>query len=409
MKRLPFFVFGLLICSSVFGQSVAIPVITPVPGSYPNSVSVTITDATPGAKIYYTTDGTVPTVNSKWYTGPFTLTANATVQAMAALANSGVAMSAFAVTTCLTSGTAWKSATFPTPQTGNFQIDFDATPSAVAMDSVVGVSSAAATAYGQLSMGVRFSTSSNIDAISGTGYTPTQAISYVVGHKYHFTLTVTGGTYSASVDGKVIGSNLPFRAAATTLGQLSYVAEVGSVSICNLKVSVFSPPAVVPIVVVTTSLPAAKYGIAYSTILTAGGGKAPYSWTATGLPAGMALSASGILSGTPTLTGNFNVTATDALAAKVSENLTLSVSPKPVHQVLLSWVAPTLSTGVTGYNVYRAGVKLPGNPVSVTTFTDLSVTAGANYCYIVTSVGGTITSPLESGPSSQVCATVPVP
>jgi hypothetical protein len=402
MARLPFLVLGLLICSSVFGQSVAIPVITPPPGTYNNNVTVTITDATPGATIYFTTDGSVPTLNSTKYTGPFVVSANANVQAIAALSNSGVALSVFAVTTCLTSGTAWKSAALATPQAGNFQIDFDATPSALAMDSVIGVSASPASAYSQLSMGVRFSTRSNIDAINSTGYTPTQAIPYVAGTKYHFTLQVAGATYTALVNSQTIGTNLPFRSAATTLTQLSYVAEIGSASICNLKISAYTPPP--SLVFVTTSLPAAKYGIAYTTILTAGGGKVPYSWAATGLPAGMALNSTGTLSGTPTVGGAFTVTATDSNQSRVIENLTLTVSLKPVHSVALSWVAPTST--VAGYQPYRGGVKLATVPVVGTTFLDSNVTAGANYCYTVTSVDS---SGAESVPSSQACVTIPIP
>jgi Chitobiase/beta-hexosaminidase C-terminal domain len=402
MTRLPFLALGLLICSSAFGQSVAIPVITPVPGSYNNTVSVTITDATPGAVIYYTIDGSAPTVSSTKYTAPFALTANATVQAIAVLPSSGVASSAFAVTTCAISGTTWKSLPFATPQTGNFQIEFDAIPAALGMDSVIGVSNAAVTGYAQLSIGVRFHTSGNIDAISGAGYTPIQAIPYVVGQKYHFTLDVAGTTYTAIVDSKIIGTGLSFRTPATTLSQLSYVAELSSASICNLKISAFTPPP--PLFLVTTALPPAKAGVAYSTILAASGGKAPYTWRATNLPVGMTLTTAGVLSGTPsTSNGAFTVTATDANLANLSENLTLTIAPIPVHSVALSWNA---AVGAVGYNVYRATKKINLALVTATTFTDLSVTAGTNYCYTVTSVDATAT---ESLPSTQVCATIPTP
>ena len=403
MKRLPFLALGLLICSSVFGQSVAIPVVTPVPGAYIGPTNVTISDATSGAVIYYTIDGSVPTVSSKKYTGPFTLTANATVQAIAVLPSSGVASSAFAVTICPVATTTWQSLPFATPQTGNFRIEFDATPSAATMDNVIGVSSGAATGYLQLSIGVRYF-NAEIEAISGPAYFRATVIPYVAGTKNHFILDVTGSTYSASVDGKVIGTNLPFRSAATSLSQLSYVAEVGSSSICNLKVSATAPP-VIPLVLVTITLPNAKAGVAYSTILTASGGKAPYVWTATGLPAGMTLTPAGVLSGTPSISGSLAVTATDANQAKVSENLTLTVSPIPAHSVALTWNA-SISAGVVGYNVYRASKKINNTLVTGTTFTDSSVTAGTNYCYTITSVDA---AAAESVPSTQVCVTIPTP
>lgn len=61
----------------------ATPVITPTSGSYVSSVSVTITCATPGSTIYYTTDGSTPTTSSAVYTSSFELTASTSVKAIA--------------------------------------------------------------------------------------------------------------------------------------------------------------------------------------------------------------------------------------------------------------------------------------------------------------------------------------
>ncbi|PPT18861.1 autotransporter outer membrane beta-barrel domain-containing protein [Xanthomonas arboricola] len=66
------------------------------------------------------------------------------------------------------------------------------------------------------------------------------------------------------------------------------------------------------VVVGPASLPAATAGSAYSQTLSASGGTAPYTFaiTAGALPAGLTLSAAGVLSGTPTASGGFNFTAT---------------------------------------------------------------------------------------------------
>jgi hypothetical protein len=69
-------------------------------------------------------------------------------------------------------------------------------------------------------------------------------------------------------------------------------------------------------------------GSAYSQTLAASGGTAPYTWTSPGtLPAGLGLSAAGVLSGTPTQVGTFSLTiqVADADSTKVSGSFSLQV------------------------------------------------------------------------------------
>src|SRR5204863_8877423 len=63
--------------------AVATPVFNPNGGAFDTSVTVTITDSTPGATIYYTTDGSAPTPAGTVYTGPITLPATTTLKALA--------------------------------------------------------------------------------------------------------------------------------------------------------------------------------------------------------------------------------------------------------------------------------------------------------------------------------------
>jgi hypothetical protein len=74
-----------------------------------------------------------------------------------------------------------------------------------------------------------------------------------------------------------------------------------------LSLNVTPAPA---LVVSTATLPDAVEFAAYSQQLTATGGTAPYTWSVTSgaLPAGLALSAQGLISGTPTVSGAFNFT-----------------------------------------------------------------------------------------------------
>lgn len=78
----------------------ATPTFTPVAGTYSSAQSVTINDATSGAKIYYTTNGTTPTTGSTLYSGPINVAASETLQAIAAasgFSNSSVGSASYVI------------------------------------------------------------------------------------------------------------------------------------------------------------------------------------------------------------------------------------------------------------------------------------------------------------------------
>ena len=64
-------------------SQVATPTITPNGGVYSGTVPVTLQTSTPGASIYYTTDGQSPTQSSPLYTGKFKLSGSTLVKAKA--------------------------------------------------------------------------------------------------------------------------------------------------------------------------------------------------------------------------------------------------------------------------------------------------------------------------------------
>ena len=95
----------------------------------------------------------------------------------------------------------------------------------------------------------------------------------------------------------------------------------------SLTVNAPAPP---PLVFVTNpTLPQGKVRSAYSTTLVATGGKPGYTFVLTSgkLPAGLSLSSSGVISGTPTKQGSatFIVRVTDSTGVSTTRSFTLQV------------------------------------------------------------------------------------
>lgn len=85
----------------------ATPAITPGTGTYTSNQSVTISDSTSGAAIYYTTDGSIPTATSTQYTGTIAVSSDETINAIAAgggYGNSAVASATYTFTPGFTAG-----------------------------------------------------------------------------------------------------------------------------------------------------------------------------------------------------------------------------------------------------------------------------------------------------------------
>jgi len=82
---------------TVIPKEVAAPTFSPSTGTFNTDQLVTIYDATQGASIYYTLDGTTPTTSSAVYSAPIPVAGNGTVTTITAIAaKAGMTMSAIA-------------------------------------------------------------------------------------------------------------------------------------------------------------------------------------------------------------------------------------------------------------------------------------------------------------------------
>jgi Peptidase A4 family/Putative Ig domain len=133
-----------------------------------------------------------------------------------------------------------------------------------------------------------------------------------------------------------------------------------------------------PLTIATTTLPDAQEGVPYASTLAAAGGTPPYSWKVVGgsLPAGLALSASGALTGTADAPGrsSFTVQVSDASApTPLAATATLSLNVALVGLGVTTTSVPDALVGVP----YSATLSATGGSAPyIWTLTNGSLPAG---------------------------------
>ncbi len=163
----------------------------------------------------------------------------------------------------------------------------------------------------------------------------------------------TAVTWKASV-GKISTTGL-FTAPSVSTITTSVVTAMSVADRTVLATAIVTVTPVPPLYIGTTTLLSGLTGTHYSAVLAATGGTAPYTWSISwgALPAGLTLSAGGVISGTTTATGafSFNVHVTDS-----------SVWPLKAKQVLTLNVNLNLGTNSVPSNFFNMHTGHPSTP-----------------------------------------------
>jgi hypothetical protein len=184
-------------------------------------------------------------------------------------------------------------------------------------------------------------TAATFTQVTGTALAVTTASlpAGLVGVTYAATLAASGGQlpYTWAVTAGSLPAGLSLNASTgrisgtpTTVSAPSFTVRVtdgaSSTATASLSITVTAGLAIST----SSTLPSGTVGVAYTTSLTAVGGVPPYTWAvlASTLPPGLALSAAGVISGTPTqpVNGAFTVGVADSAGATTSAPMFLSVT-----------------------------------------------------------------------------------
>lgn len=240
---------------------VASPEFSPTPGSYFGSTAVTITSATPGASLYYTTNGTEPTTSSTLYSGPITAASNTTIKVLgvkSGFLDSQVITGDYAINSVSANEGEWSNLGIG-DWFDDIEIEFDAEVTASPEDAIFGVGPNLVSAYAGLAVNLRFATSGNIEVRNGAGYASEATVPYSANTSYHFLITtdMATKTYSVTVTPEggsptVLATGYAFRADQANATKLSYVAAtvttaLENILISNISVSLASAPPAPPV------------------------------------------------------------------------------------------------------------------------------------------------------------------
>jgi DNA-binding beta-propeller fold protein YncE len=374
----------------------------------------------------------------------YTLPVNVPALALSPAAGStftGTAETAFSQTFTAGGGTA--------PYTYALTVNSGSLPTGITMNTATGALSGTPTSSGAVNFTIRATDSSTGTgepfSVSGT-YTltvgmptitvsPTTLANAAFGTAYSQTITAAGGraayTYAISAGALPAGITLSSAGALTgsptASGSFSFtVTATDSDNFTGRRAYILSVTA--PTITISTeTLPAATVGAIYSTTISASGGTSPYTYTisAGSLPAGIGLSSTGVLTGTPTVGGTFSftVTATDSSTSpgpyQGTATYTLTVNPatatlsfttipaETYGNAPFTVTASSASTGTIAYSVVSgpATIKASTGLVTLTGAGTVTLKASQAATSSYSSATAETTINVAEQPSSTVVST----
>lgn len=204
------------------------------------------------------------------------------------------------------------------------------------------------------SAGATASRDFSVNTIAGLNITPTTLDDGVVGTPYNFTLGAQNGTapYVFSLAGGALPAGLSLSSTGiltgtptpNSAGTASFT--VRAVDRGNLTAQRDFTLRIRPILtLITDSLPGGSVGAPYNVQVNADGGFPPYTFAlATGtLPAGLALSTTGAITGTPTVAGmaGISIRVTDSRGVMATRGFTLVIGQVSLPTVTVTQITDT--------------------------------------------------------------------
>jgi len=307
-----------------------------------------------------------------------------------------------------------------TTQSGNGQYpttDSNVNPSSVTLPTTTGSITDETIDFGYYATAPPTSNCAVINAVQNVAITPvTMIASGGAGGPY--TLTATNLPPGLTIDSNGTISGTP-----TLSGTFNYTITIkdaaGITGTFNCSVAVAPPPSATCVAInAVQNMP-----IAPVTLTGTGGVGGPYTFSATGLPTGLAMSSSGTISGTPTVSGTFSytVTITDSAGNKGTFNCSVTVNPPPTASCVAITavqgvpITPVTMTGAGGmggpYTFSATGLPTGLNMASNGTISGTPTVSGTfNYTVTITDAAGNTgtfnCSVSVSAPPSATCVAI---